>query len=56
MSHDNDMRRGFRRQVGQWRLPTEPWTFVIDRDGIVVERFEGAFSAEELAAAVRRVR
>lgn len=54
--NDNDPNKGFRSQVGEWRLPTEPWIFVIDRKGQVVERFEGAFSAEELAAAVRTVK
>lgn len=52
--NENDPSKGFRPQVGEWRLPTEPWTFVIDRDGKVVERFEGAFSAKELTAAVKR--
>ena len=52
---DNDVNKGFRPQVGEWGLPTEPWIFVIDRDGKVVERFEGAFSAEELTAAVKQV-
>lgn len=54
--NENDPSKGFRPQVGEWRLPTEPWIFVIDRDGKVVERFEGAFSAEELAAAVQRAK
>lgn len=54
--NDNDPNKGFRPQVGEWRLPTEPWIFVIDRRGQVVERFEGAFSAEELTAAVRRAK
>lgn len=53
--NDNEVSKGFREQVGAWGLPTEPWTFVIDRDGKVVQRFEGAFSAEELTAAVKQV-
>lgn len=52
---ENDVNKGFRPQVGEWRLPTEPWIFVIDRDGKVVERFEGGFSADELTAAVKQV-
>jgi hypothetical protein len=52
--NDNDPKKGFRSQVGSWRLPTEPWIFVIAADGTIVERFEGAFSAQELASAVRR--
>jgi len=52
---DNDIQKGFRPPVAAWRLPTEPWTFVIDRRGRVVERFEGALSVRELEEAVRRV-
>jgi hypothetical protein len=52
---DNDVAKGFRPQVGAWRLPTEPWTFVIDRRGIVRDRFEGAFSVSELRRSAERV-
>jgi hypothetical protein len=52
---DNDIQKGFRPQIAEWRLPTEPWTFVIGEDGRVVERFEGAVSVRELEAAVRKV-
>ena len=52
---DNDINKGFRPQVGEWRLPTEPWTFVIDKDGKVAERFEGALSVRELKAAVDKL-
>ena len=38
------------RRSRAWRLPTEPWTFVIDKDGKVAERFEGAVSVRELQA------
>ncbi len=44
-----------RPQVKAYGLPTEPWLFVIDRNGDVAERIEGAFSAGELEAAVDRV-
>lgn len=53
--NDNDVSKGFREQVGAWGLPTEPWLFVIDENGKITERFEGAFSAEELTAAVKQV-
>jgi hypothetical protein len=52
---DNELDKGFRRQVARWRLRTEPWTFVIDRDGRIAERFEGAVSVRELRRAVRKV-
>ncbi len=41
------------RWVKQWKLPTEPWVFVVGRDGKIKERFEGSVSAAELEAAVR---
>ena len=53
---DNEVNKGFRPQVAAYRLPTEPWTFVIDRHGIVRDRFEGAFSVGELERAVAQVR
>ena len=52
---DNDPNKAVRPQVAAWRLPTEPWAFVIDRAGKVTARFEGVFSAGELARAVARV-
>ena len=52
---ENTVEKGFRPQVGRWRLPTEPWTFVIGRDGRVAERFEGALSVRELQDAVDEV-
>ena len=53
---DNDPGKPYRPQVLQWRLPTEPWAFVIDRRGKVAARFEGVFSVGELARAVERVK
>jgi hypothetical protein len=52
----NEVAKGLRPQIGAYRLASEPWTFVIDRKGIVRARFEGAFSAAELSAAVDEVR
>lgn len=51
----NEVSKGFRKPVTEWRLPTEPWTFVIDRSGRIADRFEGAFSAGELERAVAKV-
>lgn len=39
----------------QWRLQTEPWTFVIDADGVITARFEGAASTDELRQAIGAV-
>ena len=35
--------------VQEWGLPTEPWVFVVDAAGIVIGRFEGVISSEEIA-------
>lgn len=51
---ENRVEQGLRPAPAAYRLPTEPWLFVLDRAGRVVERIEGAFSARELEAAVRR--
>jgi hypothetical protein len=53
--NDNQVDKGYRPQVAAWRLPTEPWTFVVGRDGRVAARFQGAFSAGELQRAVAKV-
>ena len=52
---DNDVNKGFTDQVAAWRLPTEPWTFVIDKSGKITDRFEGAYSVGELERAVAKV-
>jgi hypothetical protein len=52
--NENEVAKGFRPQVGAFHLPTEPWLFVVNRKGKVVARIEGAFSADELRAAVQQ--
>lgn len=50
----NDPAKGFNRWVEkEWHLPTEPFTFVVDRQGIIRAKLEGAFSAAELESTVR---
>ena len=46
--------KGFRPQVGAFHLPTEPWVFVINKQGKIAARIEGAFSVDELRAAVKK--
>ena len=50
---DNDPAKGFNRWLKEWKLPTEPWTFLVGADGRIVERFEGTVSVSELEDAVR---
>jgi hypothetical protein len=51
---DNVVAEGPNRWVREWRLPSEPWTFLVGRDGRIEAKFEGSVSAAELDAAVRR--
>jgi hypothetical protein len=37
----------------QWGLTTEPWVFLVGRDGRVKAEFEGSVSEAELLAAVK---
>ncbi len=41
--------------VVEWGLPSEPWVFVVDHSGVVVDRFEGVIGRMELAEALERV-
>jgi hypothetical protein len=52
---DNQVNKGLRPQPAAYRIPTEPWLFVLDRNGRVSTRIEGAFSAAELERAVAKV-
>lgn len=52
---DNEVSKGLRPQLVKWRLASEPWVFVVGRDGTVAERFEGALSVGELRRAVQDV-
>ena len=50
---DNNPAAGFNRWVKEGRLPSEPFVFLVGRDGRIKSRFEGSVSVAELAAAVR---
>jgi hypothetical protein len=52
--NNNRVEQGYRPQVQEWNLPTEPWVFAIDRNGRIAARLEGAFSARELEAALKK--
>jgi hypothetical protein len=53
--NDNNASAGLRPQMRAFGLDTEPWLFVIDRNGIVRTRIEGAYAVPELERAVRAV-
>jgi hypothetical protein len=50
---DNVVAKGENRWVREWHLPSEPWTFLVGRDGRIKAKFEGSVSVAELDAAVR---
>jgi len=41
--------------LAEWRLPSEPWTFVVDEDGLVQAKFESFATREELETALTAV-
>ena len=45
--------RATARRSSAWRLPSEPWTFVIGKDGRVKARFEGALLGRRARARAR---
>ena len=49
---ENNPTRGINEWVQEWGIPSEPWTFVVDETGVIRDRFEGAFSSEELRDSV----
>ena len=53
---DGDLSRGRLSPIlAEWGLVTEPWTFILDREGVVSARFEGFVTAEELTEAMEAV-
>ena len=48
----NDPANDLNRWMQEWGLTTEPWTFLVDRSGRIVERYEGVVSVNELEQAV----
>ena len=53
---DNDPSKGENRWVKEWKLPSEPWVFLVGADGTIKTRFEGTVSVDELDAAVQKLK
>ena len=53
--NNNNIQDGPRPQMTAYGLRTEPWCFVIDRNGKVSTVLQGPFGVRELEAAVRKV-
>ena len=45
----------FSPTVEEWNLRTEPWIFLVDRDGVIRARFEGVTTRRELEAALKQM-
>jgi hypothetical protein len=43
------------RTVDEWHLPSDPWTFIVDKGGVVRDRFEGAAPLEEIEPSLKAV-
>lgn len=53
-----DLRAGFVENAvpatREWKLQSEPWIFVVGRDGRIAAKFEGIVALDEVEAALRR--
>jgi hypothetical protein len=52
---ENDPSKGLRPQMKAYGLPTEPWTFLVGRDGVIKDRIEGAYGVSELEDAMKTI-
>jgi hypothetical protein len=53
---NNDPAKGENQWVKEWKLPSEPWVFLVGADGTIKSRFEGTLSVDELDEAVAKLR
>jgi len=53
--NENDPSKLVRPQVRRFHLPTEPWLFAIDREGVVVAAIEGGFGTQLMDKTVEKV-
>jgi hypothetical protein len=53
--NENDPSQGVRPQVRRFHLPTEPWLFAINREGVVVATIEGGFGTQLMRKTVEKV-
>jgi hypothetical protein len=50
---DNDPNAGLREPLAAFRLPTEPWLFVVDGRGRITARLEGSFGVAAFENALK---
>ena len=46
---------GFAPAVTEWNLPTEPWVFIVNKEGLIHAKFEAFTTLEELQASLEEV-
>jgi len=52
---NNQIQNGFRPPLEAFNLRSEPWVFVIDRNGVIRSEIEGPFGVDELTRDVEQV-
>ncbi len=50
---DNDVNKGLREPLKQFNLPSEPWLFVVDKNGTITARLEGSIGVAAFEDAVK---
>jgi hypothetical protein len=50
---DNNAQKGLRPPLVQFHLQSEPWLFVVNKQGIITARLEGSIGVREFEAAVK---
>jgi hypothetical protein len=50
---DNDPNKGLREPLQEFKLPTEPWLFVVGKDGRITARLEGSFGLNAFEQALK---
>ena len=50
---DNDVQKGLRPPLQQFHLQSEPWLFVVNKQGIITARLEGSIGVREFENAVK---
>jgi hypothetical protein len=50
---DNDPSKGLRKPLQEFNLPTEPWLFVVGKDGKITARLEGSFGLDAFERALK---
>ena len=53
--NENNASKGIRPQLEAFHLRTEPWTFLVDRQGVIRDRIEGAYGVFELEQAMKSI-